>query len=290
MGLGAALGALPPVPSLGALGLGVALLLVVAGLFASTLHLRRKMRAWRALSQWRSSWLSREGVAALATFVPAALFFASWAGGASTPGALGLATAIGAVLTVICTGQIYASLKPIARWNHVLTTPCYVALALATGTLGAAAADHLTVGGTTWLDIAALLLLPAAWLLKLAWWRQTDATSSPATPETATGLVGFGRVRLLQPPHTEENYLLHEMGFRLARKHSVKLRRLAVLVGCLGPWLLVLATTLLGRGWVAALLGGLAFLLALAGTLVERWLFFAEARHTVSLYYGAQAA
>jgi len=26
------------------------------------------------------------------------------------------------------------------------------------------------------------------------------------------------------------------------------------------------------------------------GVLVERWLFFAEAQHTVSLYYGAQAA
>ena len=31
-------------------------------------------------------------------------------------------------------------------------------------------------------------------------------------------------------------------------------------------------------------------LAASAGVLVERWLFFAEARHTVMLYYGAEAA
>ena len=30
-----------------------------------------------------------------------------------------------------------------------------------------------------------------------------------------------------------------------------------------------------------------AMIIATAGTLIERWLFFAEAKHTVSLYYGA---
>ena len=31
-------------------------------------------------------------------------------------------------------------------------------------------------------------------------------------------------------------------------------------------------------------------LAAMTGTLVERWLFFAEARHTVMLFYGEQQA
>src|SRR5690606_16348531 len=38
-------------------GLGLALALVTAGLLASTFHLGRPERAWRAVSQWRSSWL-----------------------------------------------------------------------------------------------------------------------------------------------------------------------------------------------------------------------------------------
>ena len=35
--------------------------LCTAGLISSTFHLGRPERAWRALTQWRSSWLSREG-------------------------------------------------------------------------------------------------------------------------------------------------------------------------------------------------------------------------------------
>src|SRR6185437_11174293 len=35
-----------------------------------TSHLGRPERAWRALSQWRSSWLSREGIASLVTYLP----------------------------------------------------------------------------------------------------------------------------------------------------------------------------------------------------------------------------
>ena len=39
-------------------------------------------------------------------------------------------------------------------------------------------------------------------------------------------------------------------------------------------------------GWPAALMLGLAALCHLAGVIVERWLFFAEARHAVMNYYG----
>ena len=39
---------------------------------ARLLHLGKPQRAWRAFSQWRTSWLSREGVAAMATFFVAA--------------------------------------------------------------------------------------------------------------------------------------------------------------------------------------------------------------------------
>src|SRR4249919_3700477 len=45
-------------------------ILAALGLCSSVLHLGQPMRAWRAFSQWRSSWLSREGVLALATFLP----------------------------------------------------------------------------------------------------------------------------------------------------------------------------------------------------------------------------
>jgi DMSO reductase anchor subunit len=39
-------------------------------------------------------------------------------------------------------------------------------------------------------------------------------------------------------------------------------------------------------GWVAVSASILAALVQFAGILVERWLFFAEATHIVTLYYG----
>ncbi len=56
---------------LGLAGFGLALALITAGLLSSTAHLGRPERAWRAFSQWRTSWLSREGVMAVVTYVPA---------------------------------------------------------------------------------------------------------------------------------------------------------------------------------------------------------------------------
>ena len=110
-----------------------------------------------------------------------------------------------------------------------------------------------------------------------------------STIESATGLGHIGSVRMLDPPHTQENYLLREMAYGVARRHSDKLRRLAVILGLLLPIALLP---------VAAMTGGVAaFALALvvavsgsAGIVIERWLFFAEAQHTVTLYYGAKAA
>ena len=70
LGLGLAgwvvIGLLPLMSREAVIGVGViTLALIGAGLVSSTFHLGHPERAWRALSQWRSSWLSREGVLAV---------------------------------------------------------------------------------------------------------------------------------------------------------------------------------------------------------------------------------
>jgi DMSO reductase anchor subunit len=50
------------------------------------------------------------------------------------------------------------------------------------------------------------------------------------------------------------------------------------------------ALALAGGGGIAKLASVAAVLAQAPGILVERWLFFAEARHTVSLYYGLEPA
>ena len=56
----------------------LAVALAAAGLLASLLHLGQPRRFLKALTQWRSSWLCREAVLALATFAAFALFAALW--------------------------------------------------------------------------------------------------------------------------------------------------------------------------------------------------------------------
>ena len=94
---------------------------------------------------------------------------------------------------------------------------------------------------------------------------------------------------MLDEPHTKENYLLREMGYRIARRHAAMLRRAALVAGFAVPLAALTLAWLLRGGAVSAVLALAAAVAATAGVLVERWLFFAEATHTVALYYRDEA-
>jgi len=290
--LGAA-GAVPADPLLGTVSLGLALAMITGGLLSSALHLGHPERAWRAVGQWRSSWLSREGVVALATYVPALAFALGWIAYGRTNGAwsaFGVAAALGAFATVYCTGMIYASLKTIRQWHNDWVTPGYLLLAFATGAVWLFALSALFGQGRAlfaWLALVALLL---GALAKLGYWRSIDGARRGLTLASATGLDGMGTVRPWENAHSEPNYLMREMGFGVARKHAFKLRRLALFLGFGVPAILIVLAGALGSALGTGLVGILAALIAMAGVLIERWLFFAEAQHVVSLYYGAERA
>ncbi|MDI6026243.1 dimethyl sulfoxide reductase anchor subunit [Corticibacterium sp. UT-5YL-CI-8] len=263
----------------------LALVLITGGLLASTLHLGNPQRAWRALSQWRSSWLSREGVMAVATFVP--LLASAWASlfhDMRLP-LVGLLGAVMCAVTVYCTAMIYASLRAIQAWNTPLTPACYLLFSLAGGLV--LVAMFATLGGSLsgWIALAGVSALTAAWTAKWAWWRRLRTMAPISTPASATGLGGIGAVRLFERPHVNENYLTREMGYKVARKHAAKLSLLATAAGGILPSLVLLAATISGTG-IAIIFCTLAFAGFALGSLIERWLFFAQARHAVMNYYG----
>ncbi|MCK5623016.1 MAG: dimethyl sulfoxide reductase anchor subunit, partial [Alphaproteobacteria bacterium] len=78
LGVFGALGLLPPDRWFGVTAFGLAFGLVTAGLLSSTFHLGHPERAWRALTQWKTSWLSREGVVAVLTYIPTGLYAIGW--------------------------------------------------------------------------------------------------------------------------------------------------------------------------------------------------------------------
>ncbi len=278
---------IPAPPPWGALWAAAgALILVTGGLLASTFHLGHPERAWRAFSQWRSSWLSREGVFAVLTYPLALLFMAGlfWPG---IPAALGIAVALllclACLLTVGATAMIYASLKAIPRWNNRFVMPLYLLFSLSSGGL-----LYLLIMQISAPENAAGWVLPVlllAWLLKIAYWYFIDHQPAQSDTGSATGLGYLGKVRQLDAPHTSENYLLQEMGYVVARKHSRQLRRIALLLGLIVPAASIMLSAV-NSDLLAAFLITLAVLSGLLGMMVERWLFFAEARHAVTLFYG----
>jgi DMSO reductase anchor subunit len=246
----------------------LAFALAASGLLASLLHLGHPRRFLKALTQWRTSWLSREALAAIATIAAFTLFAALWVLFGIRTRWLGIPAAALALATVLCTAMIYAQLRSVPRWRTPLTPLLFLLFALAGGALLAGAAR------------SAPWLLAALGLAQLAAWAQGDRrfAAGGTTLATATGLGPLGRLRLLAPPHTGANYLLREMVHVIGRSHARKLRLAGLALAALLPLALVLAPsppTLT-----------LAALSHLLGALALRWLFFAEAEHVVGLYYG----
>jgi DMSO reductase anchor subunit len=264
--------------------------LIATGLLSSTFHLGRPERAWRAFSQWPSSWLSREGVAAVVTFVPAGLLAISWVFTADRDSALlALASAAMALVTVFCTGMIYASLPTIRQWHNPFVTPIYLMFAIATG---AALTYALLVAGEvepSWFALATAAVLMAAGALKLFYWQSIDNAPKTYTVESATGLGRMGAVRPVEPAHTQPNFVMREMGYSVARTHVLQLRKLALAFGFLLPALMIVLSMMASTP-LKIIAAVVAAGLVLLGAAVERWLFFAEAEHVVTLYYGARRA
>ncbi|MGE0573232.1 MAG: dimethyl sulfoxide reductase anchor subunit family protein [Reyranella sp.] len=287
LGVLAPFGVLPADRMFGLVALALALGAITAGLVSSVFHLGQHQRAWRAFSQWRSSWLSREGVAAVATYLPAGLFGIGWVFLGVVVKAAGLLSALGAIATVFCTAMIYRSLKPVPRWHNRWVVPNYLALALMSGTLWLMLVLEIFGPRPELYALTPAVVVLAA-SLKLAYWHFIDGAPATSTAGSATGLGSIGTVRLFEAPHTSENYLLKEMGFRIARKHAAKLRRIAVALGFGLPFVLSFVP-FFATGWPAIATAFVAAVLGTVGVFVERWLFFAEAQHAVTLFYGRQA-
>ena len=274
-----------------AAGFLLALALITAGLVSSTFHLGRPERAWRAFSQWRSSWLSREGVFSIATYPAAILFGALWLQLMPWPAALfpaALLTILLCIVTVYCTAKIYSSLPTIPQWRDPLVDIGYLVLSLATGAVLLALLAALFGLNAPVIGRLAAGSLIAAAICKLVYWRRIDAAPHRFTIGQATGLGSLGSVRQWEPPHTGENFVMKEMGYNIARKHSARLRNNVIAALPMAAATILAASLVTGA--LAVALGVVAVICAGLGVLIERWLFFAEARHVSMLYYGAPVA
>ena len=246
----------------------LAFVLALCGLGASAKHLGRPERALKAFTQWRSSWLSREAWASAAALTLCGLYAAALVFFATPVLPLGWLGALLALVTVGSTAMIYTQLRTVPRWHDPSTPAVFLLYALAGGAL---------LSGRV---VAAILLLIACGAAQgWAWWDgDRRMARSGTTLASATGLSG-GIPRAFEPPHTGSNYLTREMVFVVGRKHAAKLRVIAAALAFVLPVLFLI----LPFHHLFALVAAVSHV---AGVVVARWLFFAEAEHVLGLYYG----
>lgn len=257
--------------------------LLAAGLVASFFHLGRPSRAWRAASQWRTSWLSRE-VIVLPAFMAAVAAYGA-AVYLDFDRAISLSIgALGVLLCValfVCTAMIYACLKFLQEWHSPFTPINYFLLGTASGfTLAvplAVLAHHRFAGP---LALAAFWLSAAAWLARGASLVRNARLQPKSTMQSAIG-VAQPKIEQIAQGFMGGSFNTREFFHGKPKPVLGAVRVLFMLLIFPIPALLL--------GWGGGSLASFfaAFGTQFAGLLAERWYFFAEARHPQNLYYQA---
>jgi DMSO reductase anchor subunit len=175
----------------------------------------------------------------------------------------------------------------VRAWFNRYTLYGYLAFAAWTGLLWFNFIAHAFGVHRPEISLACVIAGTAAWIVKRKYWVLIDSAPVWVSPETAVGLGNLGKTRLLAGPSTQETYVQREMGYQIARNHATRLRIIAFMCYFVAPVALGLATMTAGP-WIAIPGSFLALVAGMAGTLIERWLFFAEAKHVAALYYGAE--
>jgi DMSO reductase anchor subunit len=256
--------------------------LALGGLVASFFHLGRPERAWRTATKWRTSWLSRE-VIALPLFIASALAYhftrAHGMGIAWAFAALGI---LACAALFVCTAMIYASVRFLQEWASPYTIPNFALMGCASGfTLACALASSLAPALARPYAWAAAALTLAAWAVRGASLARNARLVSTSTMQSAIG-ARSPQVRQISRGFTAGSFNTHEFFHGASDATFVAVRRNFIAFAFAIPAILLLGTRASQLMWAA-------FALQYGGLLLERWYFFAEARHPQNLYYQSVA-
>ena len=238
------------------------------GLISSFFHLANKKNAIKSMSQWQTSWLSREAISSIFC-LSIVVGNIGWIFVQNMYiNEVGIILFLLSLITVFTTSMIYAQLKTVPSWNNMLTPTLFIFAALAGGSI--LITDH-----------ASLVLLLIFAVLQVLFWYIADRSfiDIETTVGTALGFSKNEDIRAFDAAHTNRNYLLNEMVYKVARKHAIKIRYISFFAAFVLPMSLILIFP--GNFSVSVLI----IASHLVGIYFSRWLFFAEAKHSVSFYY-----
>lgn len=242
------------------------LALILIGMSASVFHLANPKNGWRAITCFRTSWLSRE-IVFLLLFLPVLLFlivsnyFQLNLIATSILAYIGLALAF---LIIYSTGMIYACLKTVPEWHSLLTPVNYILISLASGSV-----LYSSLFETK--NMLTVSVLVIALIAKIKYYFHCGKPTK-ITINNALGLENK-KINLLDSGHSSPNFIDKEFGYKMSSLNIIYLRVLVAILSFIIPLILLILNCYQSCVFVM-----------LFGLLLERWLFFADTNHVVNLY------
>ncbi len=272
----------------------IALGFLIGGLIASFFHLGHPERAWRAASQWRTSWLSREVIVLPImmglVFIYAIMHHFGWDSvllttdtGAQLSLTLIIAT-LGMFTTFalfICTGMVYACLKFLQEWHTPLTIINYTLFGTASGfILMTAFANTSAPDLMNFYGIWASIITLAVFVTRSASLIRNAQIKHKSTIQTAIG-VRHSRIQQKSMGFMGGSVNTRDFFHHVSLIFMTKMKWIFMVLVFPVPLMLLW----MGMETHSTALLFAAFVVQYVGLLAERWFFFAQANHPQNLYY-----
>ncbi|MCB1774801.1 MAG: dimethyl sulfoxide reductase anchor subunit [Gammaproteobacteria bacterium] len=281
-----------------AMGSALALVLLGGGLIAAVFHLGKPSyfftRAWRGITQWRTSWLSRELIALPAFMLSVFLYGVAHYFDMTRPLfvikdlvpvdatlLLGVTGAVLSVVLFVCTAMIYASVRFLQEWYSPLTVANFILFGLASGfTLAAAFSAWSGIALVGFFGTWAVIFTVLAALTRGFSIYRNGRIKHKSTLQTAIG-VRHTKIKQRSMGFMGGSFNTREFFHGAGRGTVVSVRLFFVIMVFVVPVVLLAAS----NAMQSAHLPIVAFVAQYLGLMAERWYFFAEARHPQNLYY-----
>ena len=276
------------------LGAVIVVLLLMGGLLSSFFHLGHPERAWRAASQWRTSWLSREVIALPIMMGVAFVYAVMHLGGldgivyqAETNhftysllvGAVGV---VAAFALFVCTAMIYACIKFLQEWSSPLTVINYILLGSASGfTLATAYSSYYDAPEITkFYGARAIILTVVAFITRSASLIRNARIKYKSSVQTAIG-IRHNKIVQKSQGAMGGSYNTREYFHGKTAMFLKSIKWLFMML--VFPLPVILLSSSLGEANSQVLAA--AFVIQYIGLMAERWYFFAQANHPQNIYY-----
>ena len=181
---------------------------------------------------------------------------------------------------------MYATLKTIPAWNNKLVTPIYTINSICMGALTVYCFTRFYEFEINYLYHFTIVSLSLCLFMKLIYWYSISKKVT-SNVNSATGLGKNKNISLFEGPHTGKNFLTTEMINKIKKEKATFLRLCFGVLTCVLPiYMIIQEPSLIIDSLILKLTFFLVLIFALIGMLIERYLFFIQAKHVVSLYYG----